>query len=94
MVVLAIDSTSLAAGHKFSQDRAATSEVTELALETNGAPLLQLARTDSMECRGFCVRGERNECNGTAAMNRLVVLPSAVAASEAQLTIGKDWQQF
>jgi hypothetical protein len=45
----AIGCTSQDPGHKFSEKHAATGDVANVELKKNGAPLQQLAQTDSME---------------------------------------------
>jgi len=45
-------------GHKSSKKHAVISGVAVVKLKKNGAPLQQLARTDSMEYRGVVLRAE------------------------------------
>jgi hypothetical protein len=51
-------STSQDLGHKSSTKHAIIGGVADVKLRKNGAPLQQLARTDSMEYEGFVLRAE------------------------------------
>jgi hypothetical protein len=50
--------TSQDLGHKSSKKHAVISGVADVQLKNPGAPLQQLARTDSMEHEGFALRAE------------------------------------
>jgi hypothetical protein len=59
-------STSQDPGHKSSKKRAVISGVAGVTLKKDGAPLQQLARTDSMEYRKVVLRAETPDRNALA----------------------------
>ena len=74
-------STSQDLGHKSSKKIAVISGVTGVKLIKNGAPLQQLACTDSMEYRGFVLRAETpgRMCWHEPLKDRAVAMSRAVS---------------
>jgi hypothetical protein len=68
-------------GHKSSKKHAVISGVAGVKLKKDGAPLQQLARTDSMEYRGFVLRAENSGLNvrARAVKDRPVAMSRAVS---------------
>jgi len=89
-------STSQDLGHKSSKKIAVISGVTGVKLRKNGAPLQQLACTDSMEYRGFvaaCGDTGPNVCWHEPLKDRAVAMSRAVSR-ESNLVSEGYWKQL